>query len=37
MKPFDDSQLRNMIEEALSENQSSSEALNFSDFCALSE
>ncbi|KXS46308.1 MAG: response regulator receiver protein [Methanohalophilus sp. T328-1] len=37
MKPFDDSQLRNMIEEALSENQSSSEALDFSDSCALSE
>ena len=36
MKPFDDSQLRNMIEAALSENQSSSEALDFSDSCVLS-
>ncbi|WP_129596863.1 response regulator [Methanohalophilus profundi] len=36
MKPFDDSQLRNMIEEALSGNKSSFEALDFSDSCALS-
>ncbi|ODV49153.1 response regulator receiver domain-containing protein [Methanohalophilus euhalobius] len=36
MKPFDDSHLRNMIEAALSENQSSSEALDFSDSCVLS-
>ncbi|WP_462273403.1 response regulator [Methanohalophilus sp.] len=36
IKPFDDSQLRNMIEEALSGNKSSSETLDFSDSCALS-